>query len=182
MRGLVPELPTPFPLGSTLPGLYHADTVAQSLCTALDEVLAPIVMTIDGLTAYLDPDTTPADMLGWLASWLGLTLDDNQPAQRQRELVRQGVELLRWRGTARGVRDAVAAAFGSTPTLQETGGASWSSEPGARLPGSAPARLVVRMDVSDPDDFDVRRLDALVTAVKPAHIPHEVRVQVLSAG
>lgn len=180
MRGMVPELRTPFPLGNTLPGLYQGDAFAQSLCTALDEVLAPIMATIDCLPAYLDPDTTAEDMLGWLASWLGLTLDDNQPVQRQRELVRQGVELLRWRGTARGVRDAVAAAVGSTPTIQESGGTSWSSEPGARLPGSAPARLVVQVRVADPRRFDVRRLDSLVAAVKPIHIPHEVEVLALN--
>jgi len=180
VRGAVARLRTPFPIGSTLPGLYSEDAFAQSLCMALDEVLAPIVSTIDGFAAYLDPDTTPEDMIGWLASWLGLTLDHNQSPERQRELVRVGVELLRWRGTERGVREAVAAAFGSEPRVRESGGASWSADPGGELPGSAAARLEVRLGVSDPETFDLRRLDLLVAAVKPAHMPHTVQVQALS--
>lgn len=180
MRGLVEDLESPFPLGASLPSLYVEDAFAQSLCAALDGVLAPIVATIDGMPAYLDPDTTPPDMLGWLAGWLGLTLDANQPTQRQRELVRLGMELQRWRGTVRGIREAVAAAFGSTPLVLDSGGAGWSTEPTPQLPGSAVPHLVVQLGVPDPEDFDLRRLDSLVAAVKPAHIPHEVEILAIS--
>jgi phage tail-like protein len=176
----VPGLASPHPLGQTLPSLYRDDHFAQNLCAGLDEVLAPIIATLDSLPAYLDPGTAPDDMLGWLAGWMGIVLDGHQSAERQRELVQVGVELLQWRGTARGVRAAVGALFDTVPEIVESGGASWSAEPNSALPGSPQTELLVRLGVSDPEGFDVRRLEALVAMIKPAHVPH--RVEVFGAG
>ena len=36
--------------------------------------------------------------------------------------------------------------------------------------------LLVRLRVPNPEEFDVRRLDALVEMAKPAHVPHRVEV------
>jgi P2-related tail formation protein len=119
-------------------------------------------------------------MLGWLAGWMGIVLDGHQSAERQREFVQVGVELLQWRGTARGVRAAVDALFDATPEIIESGGAATSTEPGSPLPGSDRPDLLVRLAVADPEGFDVRRLEALVEMVKPAHLPH--RVEVYQAG
>ncbi|MGY1640654.1 phage tail protein I [Geodermatophilus sp. SYSU D00703] len=175
MRGLVPDLATPFPLGRTLPGLYQGDEFTQEMCAGLDEVLAPVVADLDCLPAYLDPTTTPLDLLHWLAGWVGVDPKD-VPAERRRDLVRSAAGLHRRRGTARGLREAVRVWFGVDPEVQESGGADWSGEAGAPLPGSAAPFLVVRLRVPDPATVDVRRLDALVAAVKPAHVPHEVEV------
>jgi phage tail-like protein len=177
VRGLLPGLATPTPLGGTLPSLYQQDNFAQRFCAGLDEVLAPIVATLDSLPAYLDPSTAPDDMLGWLAGWMGIVLDGHQSAERQRELVRAGVELLQWRGTARGVRAAVGALLDTEPEIVESGGAAWSETAGAALPGSEPAELLVRIAVDDAEAFDVRRLDALIAMIKPAHVPHRVEVR-----
>jgi phage tail-like protein len=177
---MVPGLASPYPLGETLPSLYREDNFAQQLCGGLDEVLAPVIATLDSLPAYLDPATAPEDMLGWLAGWMGITLDGHQSAERQREFVQVGVELLQWRGTVRGIRAAVAALFDATPEIIESGGAATSTKPGSALPGSDRPDLLVRLAVTDPEAFDVRRLDALVELVKPAHLPH--RVEVHQAG
>lgn len=180
MRGLLPGLASPHPLGDILPSLYRDDVFAQNLCGGLDEVLAPIVATLDSLPAYLDPATAPDDMLGWLAGWMGIVLDGHQSAERQRELVQVGVELLQWRGTARGVRAAVRALFETDPDIVESGGAAFSVDAGSELPGTAQTELLVRLGVEDPEGFDDRRLDALVAMIKPAHVPH--RVEVVAAG
>lgn len=176
MRGLTPGLLSPHPLGEGLPALYLADSFAQQLCGGLDEVLAPILATLDALPAYFDPATAPEDMLGWLAGWLGLTLDENQSEPRRRELLGRGVWLLGRRGTVTGVREAVEAVFELTPEVIDPGGAHWAAEPGSPLPGVPAGELVVRVRVPDPGAFDVRRLDALVTSVKPAHVRHRVEV------
>ena len=140
-------------------------------------MLAPVIATLDSLPAYLDPSTAPDDMLGWLAGWMGIVLDGHQSAERQRELVRAGVELLQWRGTARGVRAAVGALLDTEPEIVESGGAAWSETAGAELPGSERAELLVRIAVDDPEAFDVRRLEALIAMIKPAHVPHRVEVR-----
>ena len=192
MRGTVAGLASPHPLGSTLPALYADDVFAQALCSAADEVLAPILLTLDCLPAYLDPATAPDDLIGWLGGWLGLVLDDQQTPERRREMVRTGFDLVRWRGTPRGVRAAVTAVFGNEPEVVERGRADWAESAGG--PGQRPITvddaalgggafgLLVRLPVRDPDSFDLRRLDAVVTAVKPAHIRHRVEVVAAPGG
>lgn len=175
-RGLVPGLASPYPIGETLPGVFRGDSFTQRWCAALDEVLAPVVVTLDSFPAYLDPATAPDDLLPWLAGWMGIALDGHQSAERQRDLVQIGVELLQWRGTARGVRAAVQALFDVDPDLVESGGTATSAQPGTALPGSDRPDLLVRLRVPNPDEFDVRRLDALVEMAKPAHLPHRVEV------
>jgi phage tail-like protein len=179
VRGLAPGLVTPFPLGASLPGLYQDDDLVQRLCAALDEVLAPVVTDLDCLDAYLDPGTTPADLLHWLAGWVGVVLDDTPP-ERWRHVVRSAAALHRRRGTVGGLRDAVLAVFDVEPEIRESGGTSWSGEAGGALPGSPEPHLLVRIRVPDDVALDARRLDALVAAVKPAHVPH--RVEVLPAA
>jgi hypothetical protein len=90
--------------------------------------------------------------------------------------VQIGVELLQWRGTARGVRAAVRALFEMEPELAESGGTTHSTAPGSPLPGADRPELLVRLRVPNAEEFDVRRLDALVEMAKPAHIPHRVEV------
>jgi len=122
MRGLVPGLASPYPIGETLPSVFRDDSFTQRWCSAMDDVIAPIIATLDSLPAYLDPATSPEDLLPWLAGWMGIVLDGHQSAERQRELVQIRVELLQWRGTARGVRAAVRALFEMEPELAESGG------------------------------------------------------------
>ncbi len=179
MRGGVAGLSSPFPLGEMLPGIYHDDGFVQDLCGGLDEVLAPLVATLDCLPAYLDPGTAPVDVLEWLAGWVGVVLADVAP-ERRRVVVRRAAELHRWRGTPRGVRAAVAACFGVEPELVESGASGWSVDGGAPLPGDPEPSLLVRVRVPHPAAVDVGRLDALVAATKPAHVPH--RVEVLPLG
>ena len=176
MRGLVPGLASPYPIGATLPSVFLGDSFTQRWCSALDEVLAPIITTLDSLPAYLDPATAPEDLLPWLAGWMGIALDGHQSAERQRELVQIGVELLQWRGTVRGVRAAVRALFDIEPELLESGGTAHSVQPGSSLPGTDRPELLVRLRVPNSAEFDVRRLDALVEMAKPAHVPHRVEV------
>jgi phage tail-like protein len=176
MRGLLAGLRSPHPVGERLPGLYQDDDFTQRFCASLDEGLAPVMVTLDSLPAYFDPATTPDDALGWLASWVGLALADGQTTHRQRELVAAGVELLRWRGTAQGVGDAVQILLDVVPEVIETGGAEWSASPGAALPGEPGARMLVRLVVPDPAAVDTRQVDELIAAIKPVHVLHELEV------
>ena len=150
--------------------------MAQQLCAGLDEVLAPVISTLDSFPAYLDPTTAPPDLLAWLARWLGLTIDDNQPEQRQRDLISSGVDLLAQRGTLAGLRQAIRLYLDIEVHLQDPGGHRWSENPGARLPGSADGELVVRVRSADYPDLDVRRLEAVIDFSVPAHVRYRVEV------
>lgn len=176
MRGNVAELDTPYPLGELLPAMYQEDGLAQRLCEGLDEVLAPIIATLDCLDAYLDPDLTPLDFLDWLAGWVGVSLDQNWPETRRRALVAQAGELYRWQGTVRGIAEHVALYAGVVPEVTDSGGAVWSMAPGAPFPGRPEPEVVVRVMTDNPDGVDLTHLDAIVTAAKPVHVRHRVEV------
>ncbi len=185
MRAGLAGLISPHPLGDTLPAVYLADHFVQQLCGGLDEVLAPVLATLDSWDAHLDPATAPEDSLGWLAGWLGLSLDENQSTQRRRDLVATGVRLLSRRGTVDGLREALDAYLdvdsqGMAVEISDPGGISWSDEPGAPLPGSAGGELLVAIRVADPQALDIRRVDAVVRAFLPAAVRH--RIELLPPG
>lgn len=176
MRGLVPGLASAHPVGAALPAIYHDDGKMQDFVLAFDESLAPVIAVLDNLAAYLDPLLAPVDFVGWLAGWVGLAVDDDWPPARRRELVARTVELYRWRGTARGLREAVALHSGTECEIVESGGVAWSAVTGGELPGTGDPLLTVRVRPPDGVDLDLRRLDSLVEAAKPAHLAHRIEV------
>jgi phage tail-like protein len=180
MRGEVEGLSSPRPLMETLPSVYRSDFLAEQMCASFDDVLAPIFATLDCLPAYLDPRTTPKDMLDWLAGWIGLTVNRHEEPGRKRELIITGASLLPWRGTKRSVHEAVVAAFNRETEVIESGAATWSTHPDSEPGGQPVPTLIVRVTVDKEEDIDRRSLDALVNTVKPAHMPH--RVEVVTRG
>lgn len=177
MRGTVPDLHSAHPLGETLPGLYRDDAFTQSLCAALDTVLAPVLSVLDNLPAYLDLAMAPEDLLQWLAQWVGIPLDAELPGTRQRELLRAAANMQGWQGTARGIELAVEALLGIDVEVHETGGAAWSSDPAAALPGTPGAQVLVRVNAPADVVIDPKLIEAVVAAVIPAHVPHRVELR-----
>ena len=175
-RGVVPGLATPHPLGPAMPAVFQEDEFAQRFVSGFDEVLAPIFSAMDNQDAYLDPYLAPEDFLEWLSTWVGIELDETWPIDRRRELVAKGVELYRWRGTVKGLADAVAIYAVDAPEIIESGGMVWSTSPATKFPGKTEPEVVVRLRVKDPDAIDQRRLERLVAASTPAHIVAKVEV------
>lgn len=176
MRGTVPDLPTPHPLGQTLPGLYRDDPFTQEFCAALDEVLAPVVCVLDNMPAYLDLAMAPEDLLPWLARWVGISVDAALPGSRQRELLRVAASLQGWQGTARGIELAVEALLGLDVEVHETGAAAWSRDPATAMPGSPGAQVLVRVNAPAGSAIDPDLVATVVAAVVPAHVAHRVEV------
>ena len=176
MRGLVDDLASPHPLGGVLPALFQEDPFTQRFVSAFDEVLAPVFCTLDNLEAYFDPRLAPEDFVAWLAEWVGLSLDENWPLERQRALIAQAGDLNRWRGTAKGRAAQVALYTGVEPEIEETGGCEWSGTPETKPPGNDLAHVVIRIRVPDPSKIDEQRINAIVAASKPAHVIHEIEV------
>lgn len=181
MRGLIPDLESPQPLGSMLPGLYQGDDFAQRFTSGLDTGLAPILSTLDNLPAYFDPRTAPEDFLSFLSEWVGIYLQESWSLDRRREVVRGAVDIHRWRATARGIRDTVTLVLDAPVEVIDSGGAVWSQRPGAELPGRAEPEMVIRIDLPELSELEMRRLDALIGLVKPAHVPHRVELGTVHA-
>jgi phage tail-like protein len=176
MRGLVANLATPHPLGMSLPALYHDDKLANGFMQAFDDVLAPILATLDNLEAYIDPDETPEDFLEWLGQWVGMPVDKTWTIDRQRRAVSHAARIYRMRGTVRGLRELVEVFSGGSVQIVDNGAVGWSTRSGTPLPGKATPSLTVRVTIADPGSIDALALDTLVRAAKPAHIPHEIEL------
>ncbi len=176
MRGGNTGLASPHPLGPSLPAIYQDDDFAQQMLDALDEVVAPVYSTLDNFDAYLDPWLAPEDFLSWLATWVGIAIDDRWDEARRREVVARAGELYGRRGTAAGLAGQVEIQTGGEVEIVEKGATSWSVDPGGDLPGSSEPMVVVRVAVPDPSAVDAARLDALVAAAKPAHVMHRIEI------
>jgi phage tail-like protein len=177
--GRVPDdvLINPFPIAHRLPGVYQEDDFAQRLCAALDDVWTPMYWVLDNRDAYFDPALAPTDFVQWLASWVGLALDERWTLEQQRALVADAGRLYQWRGTVRGVRELVRLYSGADAEVIDSGGTSWSARPGSEYPGDATHQLVVRLPVEMKAEAD--HVDAIVAAAKPAHVAHVVEVSAL---
>jgi phage tail-like protein len=177
-RGLVKGLASPHPVGSLLPALYQQEPFLQRFLVGFDDTLAPVFCTLDNFVAYLDPELTPADFLAWLGGWLGLALDETWPPEQQRRLLRRAGDLYAWRGTARGLSKLIELVSDVVPEVSDSGGVTWSSsaeEPAAPPPD--PLLVVrVRLPGGAADEVDRRRLEALVDAARPAHVPMRLEV------
>lgn len=182
---MVEDLRSRTPLLAQLPAVYQEEEFVHRFVAAFDDALAPVLLTLDTLQDYIDPRLCPPDFLAWVAEWLGIAVDEAWPVDQRREIVMGAAVMHRRRGTLPGVADAVRLSLGlgaatsaddDVVQVSDTGGTTWSAAPGSPMPGTALAELTVRVTVPDPDVLDRRRLDRVVAAVKPAHVPHTVVV------
>ena len=174
---MIAELASPHPLVDTLPSMLCEDPFAGSLCASFDDLLAPVLLTLDTFANYLDPATTPEDMIPWLAQWLGLGVDLNVEQARQRYELKIAGVLNATRGTRRSIATELENALGMPVDVSDSGGARWSPAPGGSLPGEAQEMLSVVVHSAEGQEVDLDRLDALIRSVKPAHVRHRVAVQ-----
>jgi phage tail-like protein len=176
-RGIAATAATsPFPIVERLPGMLQGDPFTRAFTAGLDDVWAAALVALDNVHAYLDPRTAPQDFVVWLASWVGVVLDENWPEHRQRELVAKAVDLYRWRGTARGIRALVAVYAGVEPEIDDSGGVDWSLSPGEPAPGEPRAQVTIRLRVAEPERIDTERLGVLVADAVPAHVAYRIDV------
>jgi phage tail-like protein len=177
-RGLIEGLPTPRPIGSELPAAFQEDDFCQRMMSAFDEVLAPLFTTLDCFDSYLDPELAPVDFVDWLASWVGIDIDETWTLERRRRLIQNAAILYRIRGTAAGLAAHVRLYSGFNPQIEESGGCAWSQTSDTALPGSPRPHLTVRLRVDDPADVKRTTLNRIVAASRPAHVPYELEMLV----
>ncbi len=182
MRGVVPDLVNPVPLRHRVPGVLQDDEFGCRFLDAFDAGFAPVLATLDGLAGYVDPWLAPEDFLAWLATWVGVELDDAWTVEQRRTIVAGAALLHRQRGTMTGIAEALRLALDARVTITDSGGVTWSSAPGGALPGSPVPAMEVTLEVADPDQLDVRRVEALLDSVKPADVAHTTTVLAPTAG
>ena len=87
-----------------LPSLFREVDFIGRFLKIFEQAFEPIVHSFETMWAHLDPLTAPVALLPFLASWVGWQNDPNWDIHQQRRLIKQAVELYRWRGTRTGLR------------------------------------------------------------------------------
>ncbi|MEX2500625.1 MAG: phage tail protein [Wenzhouxiangellaceae bacterium] len=99
-----------------LPAVFGVEPVSADFTdrflALFDHGLRSVESRLDSLAEFFDPLSAPAgrgrdDFLGWLASWIGVTLDRQLPLERQRHILKQAGSLFALRGTLCGVRKSL---------------------------------------------------------------------------
>lgn len=135
---------------------------------------------IAGLPERFDPSVAPESFLPWLASWVGLVLDDGWPVARQRAVLARSMELHRRRGTVRGLTEHIQLYTGYKPEIVEQGG-SMILGPDTQLGyqtvlgrGDQAFHFSVVLRVPDPSRFERSRLRTIIEAQRPAHATYSL--------
>lgn len=161
-----------------MPGLFSEGEESSFLARYLmifETIIDSVDSTIAQLPAYFAAATAPDDFLPWLASWVGLLLDEGWPLTRRRAVLARATELHHWRGTIRGITEHVELYTGIKPEIVE-GGAGFKLDPKSHLGqqlmlGGADRQnhfsVILRTD--NPDALDAPRIRTVIEAHRPAH-------------
>jgi phage tail-like protein len=173
-------------LRNGVPDLYRRDAYARRdqpppfvmrFLHALEEVLDPIVATLDSLPAHLDVDLAPEHALAGLAAWLGVDEVETLPADQRREVVRRAGELGRLRGTRAGLELALTLFFPAVTLHVNDHGKVLVSQ---SVEGAPPAAVAASFDVLCEQSLPPETQMAVARCIerwKPVHATYKLRVR-----
>jgi phage tail-like protein len=158
-----------------LPGVFQRTARAGSplvaLLAAMEALHAPSEAVLGELDALFDPRRAPERFVPFLARWVDLDLPVTTGLGRLRELVAAGVELSRWRGTARGLLLFLSTATGRRDFVLDE-----------RVPGPDGRPRPFHIRVSAPAELEPHRLmlERIIELEKPAYVTYELHFAQLS--
>jgi phage tail-like protein len=92
-----------------LPKVYQEDPTSklflERFLSLFEHFFSEFEDKITYIARYFNPDSVEIKLLPWLASWLSLTLDDNWPEEKRRELIKRAHQFFNMRGTLRGLQE-----------------------------------------------------------------------------
>ncbi len=177
-----------------LPALYREVDFIGRFLKIFEQAFEPAVQTLDTLWAYLDALTAPEALLPFLAYWVAWPIDPRWSVQKQRRLIRQAMQIYRWRGTRRGLRlylhlytdlpldehlldeadkhIAIEEAFGNGFVLNST-----HLGHDALIGGGRPYHFIVRLRPDNSVQVDERLVRTIIEQEKPAFCTYELYIE-----
>lgn len=174
-----------------LPALYERDDLMGRFLMLFESFWEPIEQRIEDMHLYFDPQMAPRELLPWLASWLGLVLDEHWSEAQRRQLIAAAASLYRLRGTPQGLMEYLSI-LGEKARIIEHRANNLVLGTDSRLGQSialgtenVPHTFTVILgDVSPPAaagevsaEERLRRVKAVIEAQKPAHTGYTVRIE-----
>ena len=174
----------PFNIYQYLPSIYQRPECdfLRRFVEGLEETWIPIDAALIDPSVPYDTRRTPEDFLPWLASWVGLVLNQNWPERKRRTLIRRAVDLYLWRGTAKGISDYLEIYTGVRPQIAEPfQGSPIAAETviGANaVIGDIPEHcFIVTVFVPDGEEVDEQIVREIIESEKPAHTAFDLRME-----
>ena len=168
-------------LYDSLPAVYRGEDKTgflHRLLSVFGDELAGVEDLVDDIHNRLSPERAPEEFLPWLASWVALTLDETWPVDKRRRLIREALELYKWRGTIRGIMTIVEIHTGLVPEIVEPFKRGW--QVGVR--STVEVDTLIEAEDGDPHCFSVvvhsfeelspaekHKIIEIVEREKPAH-------------
>lgn len=174
-----PDARSPFPLEAQVPAMFAEDPMIRAFLAGLDEVWAPIVLTLDCFYAYLDPRTAPMDMVAFLGSWIRADISDAWDERSLREDVAQAHALFAMAGTAHAVRGRLVPREVESVDIEDPGTTLTSVMPTNPQDWMDPTEPVVRIRVrarAGTTNVMKERLRQIITDLTPAHVLLDVTI------
>jgi phage tail-like protein len=145
-----------------LPPFFSESPFLGQFLLSFEGLMVPIEQIVDNFDLYLNPDTTLAFFLEQLATWLGLTLDEKWPVEKQRAVVAEAAELYRLRGTRAGLTRFLEIYGEVTPTIKE--------------PKRKPNHFDVVLEIPKRKRLDRATIERIIEANKPAHATYSLEI------
>jgi phage tail-like protein len=141
----------------------------ETVLSGTDTEQPGLETTISHLADYLDPATTKAEFLPWLAGWVTLSLRADWDEATKRSFIQQIVPLYRLRGTKAGLERMLELYTGQLPQIDDD--------------FEQPAHFFqVRLKLSEADPELLQRKQEIAQAIidqeKPAHTFYALQVAV----
>jgi phage tail-like protein len=170
-----------------LPAVMRTDEFLGRFLFIFQEVLDGVEDLLAQIHDYFDPLLAPERLLPFLASWVDLKFEPGWPVEMRRRLVREALELYRWRGTKRGLQKYIELYTGAVPEIEEEM-ASMCLGPGASLGwntvlgGGKNYNFTVTIHTTRPEEVELDVLRAIIEREKPAFCTYELRVVAADSG
>lgn len=143
-----------------LPGIYQTDFMARFLAI-FESIMSPVEWNVDNFDLFLNPNTTPAGFLPWLANWFSISFDPSWNEQQQRTLLTESHEIFARRGTRWALSRVLEIYTGVEPEiidLQED---------------EDPFTFVVKLPLTK-QEADRSLIEGIIDANKPSHTNYKL--------
>ncbi len=153
-----------------LPVGMTEDEFLVRFVSIFQEVADTVLHQADTIPHLFDPSVAPDQVVRLMGAWIGIDwIDSTLPDHLQRRIVREYAALLRWRGTARGMRQLLELITDGPATVVDSGG--------VYVDGAAPRMAPhVRLEVASAGWADENDLLRIVRAELPASVTFQLMV------
>ncbi len=174
-----------------LPALYERDDLMARFLMLFESFWGPIEQRVEHMQLYFDPQMAPGELLPWMASWLGLVLDEHWSEAQRRRLIASAASLYRLRGTPQGLLEYLSILGERTRIIEHRannlvlGADSKLGQSVALGTENVPHTFTVVLSGTTPSaaageaavEERLRRVRAVIEAQKPAHTGYTVRLE-----